>query len=213
MFTRPHLHQALAQLGVQHPGDIFEKLAIAYSEPWRHYHTQEHIRDCLTKFADYRTQLSTSLFFTPETTVEIEIALYFHDAVYYPDRQDNEARSAQWARDYLASHQVCMDSVERICQLVLATKTHRAQSSEAEVLLDIDLSILGAPEKIFDRYDSAIRREYHWIPAQDYVRARCEILEHFLSRQTIYQTACFQQRWEAPARQNLTNLLSRLKTS
>ena len=66
------------------------ELEAAYEEPQRHYHTLEHLGECLALFERHRTHA--------ERPAEVELALWFHDAVYAIGRADNEARSAEWAR-------------------------------------------------------------------------------------------------------------------
>ena len=68
---------------------LFEKLLEAYSEPQRKYHTLQHLVECIQKF-----ELVSELVNFPR---EVEIALWFHDAVYDVKAYDNEALSAIWA--------------------------------------------------------------------------------------------------------------------
>jgi len=71
-------------------GSIFDRLIACYAEPHRRYHTVRHLDECFAKFQELRTEA--------DHPQEIELALWFHDAVYDTRRQDNEARSADWAR-------------------------------------------------------------------------------------------------------------------
>lgn len=184
---------------------IFEQLAIAYAQSWRHYHTQIHIEDCLNKFSKIHA-------IAPYPN-EIELALWFHDAVYAPKRHDNEDRSAQWAEHYLHSVGAKPASITRIVELILATKLHEASDLSTALLLDIDLSILGASPKTFQTYDAAIRREYRWVPKAQYIKTRSRILQSFLERPSIYRTSHFQNQYEAQAHLNLQAQLKRLKNA
>lgn len=202
MFNADHLHKALNGIGINTPGDIFESLAIAYAEPWRHYHTQTHIAQCLKLAKQYR-----AIALAPE---ELEVALWFHDAIYDPKRQDNEENSAQWAQAYLTSVNVDTPIIDRIVAMILATKTHDALGGDTALLLDIDLSILGAVPHQFEVYDRAIRQEYQWVLESDYSRARRRILQSFLLREPLYQTSTFRDHYETQARQNLTQRINRM---
>lgn len=75
-------------------GDVYSSLESAYSEPHRHYHTGAHIDDCLEQL-DSAPHIANF----PE---EVELALWFHDAVYKPLSSKNELKSAEWARTFLA---------------------------------------------------------------------------------------------------------------
>lgn len=185
------------RLGARGDGtSAFNDLVAAYSDPVRAYHTTEHIRDCLAQF-----DLSKSAATRPD---EIEAAIWFHDAVYRPGSSENEHRSAELARDVLLESGVPAAVADRIAGLVLATR-HESIPSEpdAALLCDIDLSILGRPPDVFDEFERRIRLEYAWVPEAVYRSARGEIMESFLRRRSIYQTALFRERYEAQARENL----------
>jgi predicted metal-dependent HD superfamily phosphohydrolase len=182
---------------------IFAHLAAAYAEPGRAYHTAEHIRDCLTQFDLVRQNARR-----PD---EVEAALWFHDAVYVPGASDNEDRSARLAEAALTACGVSSDVAGRIAELVLATR-HLAIPDDpaAQLICDIDLSIFGRETAAFDRFERQIRQEYDWVPEPVYRSSRSEILAGFLRRRSIYQTAYFQQQYEASARANLERLITNL---
>jgi predicted metal-dependent HD superfamily phosphohydrolase len=98
--------------------------------------------------------------------------------------------------------------------MILAT-AHSAEPDSADeaLLLDIDLSVLGADPDVFDAYDSAIRKEYEWVPEPDYRKARARVLESFLQRERIYRTWPYRERYESAARKNLSRALARLAAS
>ena len=168
----------------------------AYAEPQRHYHTQQHLGECLSAF-DGALALA-------EHPAEVEIALWFHDAVYDVKGHDNEQCSADWARDALRDAGVDTGSAQRVHDLVMATRHTAVPSGQDErLLVDIDLSILGAERARFDEYEQQIRREYAYVPGFLFRRKRREILKGFLDRPAIYSTPHFHDRLEARARDNL----------
>jgi predicted metal-dependent HD superfamily phosphohydrolase len=83
------------------------------------------------------------------------------------------------------------------------------QTRDERVLIDVDLWILGAPEKRFDEYERQVREEYGWVPGLIYRRKRRAILESFVARPTIYSTERFIERYEQQARANLARSLAR----
>lgn len=172
---------------------VFRDLVRRYSEPHRAYHTLAHVEHCLDEFEPVRA--------TARDSVAVELALWFHDAVYRPRAGDNEARSADLVRPIS----------RRAAELVLATR-HAAppEDPDAELVVDVDLAILGQPAERFDRYEEEIRREYAWVPGFLFRRRRAAVLRAFLDRPSIYRTPRFRARWEARARANLERSLARL---
>ena len=176
--------------------DTFEKLRAAYAEIHRHYHTGEHINQCVAELDGVR-----HLAREPD---EIELALWFHDAVYVTRSKNNEAKSAKWATEFLNANAVDQERAQRVRNLVMATK-HEASvdDGDAELLIDIDLSILGADRETFERFEKNVRKEYWWVPSMLFGRTRATILQSFLDRSSVYATAHFRDRLESAARRNL----------
>jgi predicted metal-dependent HD superfamily phosphohydrolase len=182
------------------PPNLLMDLMQSYSEPHRFYHTLQHLGECL-ELLDIAAPLAARL-------PEIQLALWFHDAIYDPQRQDNEDRSAIWAIESLWN----LDSTiaQRVHDLVLVTKHHRVlHDADAQLLVDVDLAILGADEGRFAEYDRQIRQEYHWVSAEDFRVGRSQILKSFLERPAIYVTPWLADQLELKARRNLENSLSR----
>ncbi len=124
-----------------------------YAESHRHYHTGEHINHCLVELDGVR-----HLAREPD---EIELALWFHDAVYVTRSKDNEIKSAKWATAFLENHAVDPGRVRRVHDLVMATlHAAPAHDPDAGLLIDIDLSILGADREEFARFETNVRKEY-----------------------------------------------------
>jgi predicted metal-dependent HD superfamily phosphohydrolase len=83
-----------------------------------------------------------------------------------------------------------------------------ASSPDGAFVADADLAILGTDDQTFDRYNAAIRQEYHFVPEAPYRLARTAVLERFLARASIYQTEPFRQRYETAARRNISRVLA-----
>jgi predicted metal-dependent HD superfamily phosphohydrolase len=202
MFRRHIFHASLKGVGAKLDLDAFDDLAAAYAEPGRYYHTQQHISACLAHCQRFRA--------LAQRPSEVEVALWFHDAVYDSHRSDNEEQSAQWAERYLAAAAVAPAVISRIVEMILATKFHAEREGDIALVVDIDLGILGAAVQAFETYDHAIRREYDWVPEAQYRAARCQILQTFLDREAIYQTQTFRRHYEAQARENLSRKITEL---
>jgi len=181
----------------------FRDLVARYGEDHRKYHTTQHLAECLGLWRQTRPLASRP--------GEVAVALWFHDAVYDTQRQDNEERSADLARDAVTQAGVNASVGARIHELVMATR-HDAVPVDADMrlLVDIDLAILGADPARFDEYETQVRDEYAWVPSILFRRTRRKILELFLERPRIYQTEHFFRAREPMARQNLQRSLGKL---
>jgi len=175
---------------------VYRALLDRYDEPHRKYHTRQHLAECLGAF-----ECVVSLALHP---AEVEVALWFHDAIYDVRRDDNEERSADWARSALLSAGAQAEVAERVRALVLTTR-HAAEpvTLDEQVLIDIDLAILGAPEPRFSEYERQIREEYSFVPAWLFKRKRRTILRSFMKRPRIFTTPHFNAALEQRARVNL----------
>jgi predicted metal-dependent HD superfamily phosphohydrolase len=190
-------------LGVQpHEGSVqlYQEIVGKYQEPHRHYHTLQHLDECLQFFAELR-HLATN-------PGEIDLALWFHDAIYDPSRHDNEQLSAEWARSSVTDAGITSSIADRIYELVLATRHHaKPDAVDTKILIDVDLAILGAHQERFHEYERQIRNEYAFVPEPLFREKRAEILRGFLGRQTLFNTPLFIERYEQQARFNLNRAL------
>ena len=183
----------------------FDGLKGRYTEPHRHYHNPRHISECLAEF-DSARHLAVQ-------PVAVELAIWFHDAIYDTHAADNEEQSALLADQCLAEAGSESEVRLAVGHLVLATKKHdTATHVDAPLLVDIDLSILGSAENRFVEYEAQIRQEYAWVPDALFAEKRAEILEGFLSRDSIYSTESFSKRLENRARENLRSSIEKLRS-
>ena len=175
-----------------------------YRDDSRAYHTVRHLEECLGHLDDVRRRLRR-----PD---EVEAALWFHDVIYDPQAADNEERSADLAERLLGPAGVPTEYLAEIRRLVLATghRGSRDPQDDASAITDIDLTILGAERARFDEYEADIRREYAFVPEDQFRRRRREILQSFLARPAIYATPWFHERYEARARENLSRSIGAL---
>lgn len=194
--------RAWSGAGVSRPGAaVFHALLAAYGEPHRKYHTLQHLRECLTRFDDAAVDALRA--------AEVEIALWFHDAVYDVNRSDNEVRSADWARGALLEAGASHDGAERVHALIMVT-THSGvpASADERLLVDIDLAIFGSDSARFAEYEQQIRAEYGHVPEALFKEKRRSILRSFIDRERIYGTPRLYADLERPARANLARAVA-----
>lgn len=182
---------------------LFHQLVASYSEPHRKYHTMQHLAECFRHLDEVRAEA--------ERPGEVELALWFHDAIYDTLKKDNENRSAEWARESALAGGLSQAQANRVYALVLDTMHDAIPAGrDAAVLVDVDLSILGADATRFDEYERQIREEYSWVPGPLYRKARRQILRGFQDRERIYSTEYFRAHHETQARENIARSLDRL---
>ncbi|MCZ4299265.1 hypothetical protein [Henriciella marina] len=188
------------------PTELIEGLKARYAEPQRHYHTWDHIEALKRHFDSLDGH-----WHRPEPVLW---ALYWHDAIYDPTRPDNEELSAQLLEEEGAAH-LGADDLAFATEIIRATAKHEVPEglsddnrADLSLFLDIDLSILGAPEPVFDQYEVNVRMEYAFVPEEDFRTGRAKVLKSFADRPAIYFTGEGQSRWDAQARRNLARSLA-----
>ena len=131
----------------------------------------------------------------------------------------NELNSAAWAARSLVRAGADSDTAQRVHDLVMATQHGFTQetapaalggSLDAQLLVDIDLSILGSPSERFERYDRDVRKEYASVLGSRYRDQRAQMLQGFLDRPRLYHGEAAASLLEGQARINLAAALSRL---
>jgi predicted metal-dependent HD superfamily phosphohydrolase len=179
---------------------VFSDLVSKYNEPHRSYHNLEHIVSMLD-------ELGTLV----PTLIQVALAIWLHDAIYDPKQKNNEELSAEFAKIVMRKLKLTNSLQEKVSKLVLITKhSSLPKTAKEKLLVDLDLTILGKPEKDFDIYENGIREEYHWAPESEFLKRRIQILISFLERPHIYTTKIFREKYEEQARKNLKKSIERL---
>ena len=186
------------------PVDIFDDVIALYSAPDRFYHNLSHLEDCFQTF-----KLAEPIAIHPN---EVALAIWFHDAIYDSQGHENEQKSAIWAASVIRQAGVENSVAERVSQLILATcHTGAVTDIDTQIMVDVDLSILGSHEEKFWQYEANIRREYAWVPESLFKQKRSQILQCFLERKYIYHLEIYRDKFEAIAHQNIKQAITKLE--
>ena len=195
-----------AELGVPNSArlhDLFADIVSRYEEPHRSYHTGQHLAECFERWSELREQA--------DHPAEVEVALWFHDAVYDTHSDSNESRSADLALDAAVSLGVDTVPAQRIHDLILSTRHATLPvGQDAQLIVDTDLAILGAETLRFVEYEYQVRQEYSWVPDNVFRERRASILRGFIERPFIFSTDFFRERYERQARENIRQSLEAL---
>jgi predicted metal-dependent HD superfamily phosphohydrolase len=176
-----------------------------YQQPHRHYHNISHIHACLIWFDKVKAQLNNPL--------AVELAIWFHDVIYDVRKSDNELQSGYYAVTALTNLGISANLSQRVYELILLTRhpnkpdPQSVDMQDQALLLDIDLSVLGQTQDVYQVYETAIRAEYQHVPRWLYKIARKRLLKLFLKQPVIYHSSYFQEKFEYQARLNIQSAL------
>lgn len=176
--------------------DLRDELLAAWDRPG--YHDLLH----LTEVLDRLDQLAAggAGFARPE----VDLAAWFHDAVY-AGADDDEEQSARWAERALPG-----SYAGEVARLVRMTIEHRPDDTDANgcALSDADLAILAAPAERYDVYVAGVRADFEHVSDADFAAGRRAVLEDLARRPRLFRTARAVDLWESAARANLARELS-----
>lgn len=181
-----------------------DNLLARWAEPQRRYHTTAHLLAVLEHIDTLAGHAAD-----PDL---VRLAAWFHDAVYRPDRSENEERSAALAERALPEAGVPAGATAEVARLVRLTVGHDPADgdSNGEVLCDADLAILAAGPKAYAAYAAQVREEYGFVPDDAFREGRAGVLRQLLGLPRLFRTPHGAAEWEPRARQNLTTELDLL---
>jgi predicted metal-dependent HD superfamily phosphohydrolase len=174
-----------------------DNLLARWAEPQRRYHTTAHliaVLDHVDTLAGYA-----------EDPALVRLAAWFHDAVYRPERSENEERSARLAERALPEAGLAPGATAEVARLVRLTVSHAPGVGDANgaVLCDADLAILASPPGPYAAYTAAVREEYSFVPDVAFRSGRAAVLRQLLYLPSLFHTPHGVREWEARARRNL----------
>lgn len=173
----------------------------------RAYHDTTHLWACLGHQQAVQAQAPGAL----QDPHAVALALWYHDAIYWPWSAHNEERSADWATRFLSRQALPSTLVQTVHQHILDTRhTPGPLLGDAQWVVDIDLTILGQSDTVYRQFERNVRREYFFVRWPRYAAGRSAVLQGFLDRPRIYGTRWFHDRYEAQARANLNHALAAL---
>lgn len=178
----------------------------SWAEPHRRYHDLTHLQNVLLAVDELADRA--------DDPFAVELAAWYHDAVY-DGAPEAEERSAARAERELAAVGLSADLVAEVARLVRLTVHHNPAPADRNgaVLCDADLAILAADPPGYAAYAAAVRQEYAHVPDADFRAGRAAILRNLLAQPILFHTPTGQSRWEAKARTNLTAELASLKNT
>ncbi|MET9699019.1 hypothetical protein ABZY31_19105 [Streptomyces sp. NPDC006529] len=198
-------HRTATEAGADRdPGPYADRLLAAWAEPQRRYHSTAHLAAVLAHVDTLAGHAADP--------VAVRLAAWFHDAVYRPDRSENEERSAALAERALPELGIGAARTAEVARLVRLTVTHDPApgDTDGEVLCDADLAVLAGSPQDYAAYAAAVREEYGFVPDDAFRAGRGAVLRQLLALPRLFRTPYGAAHWEAPARANLAAEAARL---
>jgi predicted metal-dependent HD superfamily phosphohydrolase len=196
--------------GPHHDGYV-DSLLIRYAEPHRHYHTATHIMLTIRHLHDMCRAVGS------EASPEVLAAALYHDAIYDPTADDNEASSADIAVGQLTDVGWPAVRCDAVAAMILATAGHvtprvtNNDDVDTTLLLDADLAILGAEPAAYQSYVNGVRAEYSHVDDAAWLAGRSAVLHRFLERPRLFATQYMHDTYEHRARANIQAELASLR--
>lgn len=181
-------------------------LRLRYAEPHRAYHGQAHVDAMLRGLRDLGGAVGSP--------AAVELAVWYHDAIYDPAARDNEARSAALLQAEMAriADPVLVEAAVLMVRLTaghaLTPEVSDGLRQDCALFLDLDLAVLGAEAAAYDAYEAGIAREFAPVHGTVAYRVgRAAFLTGMLARERLFHTERFHGALDAPARTNLRRAL------
>jgi predicted metal-dependent HD superfamily phosphohydrolase len=187
--------------------ELFRVVQQAYDSPGRVYHAWRHIEMCLREFKQVQ-------FVEPRTVL---VALLFHDAVYVAGDSQNQARSADLARQSLQRYSnLTTSEQDRVVQLIMLTANHHHDTvldADAAAFIDIDLAVLSSDWPTYQAYAQGVEREFcpSVVSPAMFRLGRRRFLQGLLSQPFVFLTPAMRERGEVDARRNLQREIEALQ--
>ncbi len=191
------------------PEVYFELLEECYERPPRAYHTLEHVGWGLQRIDEITEQHPVG----SESYFRICWAMWFHDCIMNFDefRDLDERNSAVFSSDIGCEVGLPTAHLQNTRRLILATAhLEEPERLDEQILVDADLSILGADQSAFDIYEQLIRQEWAHVPDEVFKPARIAVLQRLQNQRRIFSTGYAFNRWERKARFNIAQSIARL---
>jgi len=181
--------------------ECWDEIEKNYSSKSRYYHNLEHLENMLSELKKVESQikdLDTLLF-----------SIFYHDIIYKSTKSDNEHQSALIFRKRISK--TSFKNLKKCIAQIESTKEHKLSTdNDTNILLDLDLSVLGKSSGEYKKYTKNIRKEYQIYPDFMYRKGRKKVLKNILELESIYKTDFFKKEFENQAKDNLNLELEQL---
>ena len=176
-----------------------------YTKKWKFYHNLNHVYSFVNLFEKYNK-------FIKNNKNEFLISIYFHDIIYIPSRNDNEEDSINMFNKFYNEVKPNNLNKEKAIEFIVETKNHSLSKDydfELDLFLDMDMQIVA--DENWEDYENKIRKEYCFVDETEYKNKRKQFLQSLVNKNRIFRTQIFYDTYEQIAKNNITNIINKLK--
>jgi len=177
--------------------ECWQEIETFYCEEHRHYQNLDHIENLFACYDQYKQAIKKHHV--------VAYAIFYHDIIYFPGKNDNEEQSAAVAENALQQLRVPKDLIETVSHYIRATTDHHSYKDDDDDLkffLDFDLSILSSTRNEYKKYLQNIRKEFAQVPDAQFRWGRSAYAQKWLQLPHLFFTEAFRAK-EHIARENL----------
>ncbi|KGL61932.1 Pycsar system effector family protein [Polaribacter sp. Hel1_85] len=171
------------------------------------YHNLAHTQRVVKK----TKELAENLKIAKTASENIEIAAWFHDTGFIKGAENHEEESLRIAVDFLKNNKVSGKRIEKISNLILATKMkHQPKDDLEKIIIDADCAHLAS--KNFFEYTFLLRKEWELtgckkVSDTEWVKDNIA----FFSEQHRFNTDYALKNWTKTKEKNLSKLFKKQK--
>lgn len=154
---------------------VVNEILHRHNEPWRAFHTMEHIISILDMMDDNPVLVGNN-----EKYNKLAMVALYHDIVYKPWRKDNEEKSAEYFQTHWRKYykkfpeQYVVENFIHKC--ILQTKKHDGKKHLEHIFNSMDMSIIsGTKQELLD-WENKISFEYSFVSYPMYKKRRINFL-------------------------------------
>lgn len=163
--------------GLDFGGAWLRKVLRAYQQPHRFFHSVEHLAAIC--------RLIQNCGADQETTAQLLLTALFHEAVWFPQRDNNEAKSAEYFAELAASmgNELPKRAYDAVHATILATRSQQNISPMAQQFHEFDCDVLmhGSAVDLL-AYEFQIFREFQFLSLPEYRKGRGSFFQRFSKR-------------------------------
>ena len=199
--------ETLSQIGVSQDEarKMFINLTRHYRDKSRGHHSLKHVEECIDWVrGDLKKEISRP--------VMMELAFYWHDAVYVATRHSNETESAALAIVDLSKTEIQIFEMAEVMTFILTYEGGlKPTTNDAKYFRDIDYWIIGSPRERYLSYMKGIEKEYlPFYSPEEYCSGRLKFLGTLRNQDRLFLTDYFEDNFRQAAIENIDFEISSL---